>query len=85
MILSLNPQRVIFMLDNDLPIENTKRDIEVLRNVSTMRDFQISYFDWTECLDLPEKSSPSDEGKEVLEDILAENIKDYIEATDDEL
>ena len=45
MILSLNPQRVIFMLDNDLPIENTKRDIEVLRNVSTMRDFQISYFD----------------------------------------
>lgn len=85
MILSLNPQRVIFMLDNDLPIENTKRDIEVLRNVSAMRDFQISYFDWTECLDLPEKSSPSDEGKEVLEDILAENIKDYIEEKDDEL
>ena len=81
MILSLNPQKVIFMLDNDLSIENTKRDIEVLRNASTMRDFQISYFDWTECLDLPAKASASDEGKEVLEYILAENIKDesYLE------
>lgn len=87
MILSLNPQRVIFMLDSDLPLENTKRDIEMLRNASVMRDFKISYFDWTECLDLPEKSSPSDEGKEVLEDILKYNIKEAIEETvmEDEL
>ena len=81
MLLSLNPSRVIFMLDNDLPLENTKRNIDMLRNVATMRDLQISYFDWTECLDLPAKASASDEGKEVLEYILAENIKDesYLE------
>lgn len=81
MILSLNPQKVIFMLDNDLPLNNTKRNIDMLRSVAVMRDFKISYFDWTECLDLPGKASPSDEGKEVLEYILAENIKDesYLE------
>ena len=81
MILSLNPQKVIFMLDSDLPLENTKRNIDMLRSVATMRDLQINYFDWTECLELPAKASPSDEGKEVLEYILAENIKDesYLE------
>lgn len=79
MILSLNPQKVIFMLDSDLPLKNTKRNIDTLRSVAVMRDFQINYFDWTECLDLPAKASPSDEGKEVLEYILAENIKDETE------
>ena len=48
-----------------------------------MRDLQISYFDWTECLDLPDKSSPSDEGKEILDNILKENIKETI--VEDEL
>lgn len=58
MILSLNPQKVIFMLDSDLPLNNTKRNIDMLRSVATMRDLQISYFDWTECLDLPAKLRP---------------------------
>ena len=81
MILSLNPQKVIFMLDSDLPLENTKRNIDMLRSVAIMRDLQINYFDWTECLELPAKASPSDEGKEVFEYILEENIKDesYLE------
>ena len=80
-ILSLSPQKVIFMLDSDLPLENTKRNIDMLRSVAIMRDLQINYFDWTECLELPAKASPSDEGKEVFEYILAENIKDesYLE------
>ena len=83
MILSLNPQKVIFMLDSDLPLENTKRNIDMLRSVAIMRDLQINYFDWTECLELPAKASPSDEGKGVLEYILAENIKDETELEDE--
>lgn len=79
MILSLNPQKVIFMLDSDLPLDNTKRNIDMLCSVATMRDLQISYFDWTECLDLPVKASASDEGKEVFEYILEENIKNETE------
>ena len=83
MILSLNPQKVIFMLDSDLPLDNTKRNIDMLRSVATMRDLQISYFDWTECLDLPAKASASGEGKEVRQYILAENIKDETELEDE--
>lgn len=83
MILSLNPQKVIFMLDSDLPLDNTKRNIDMLRSVATMRDLQISYFDWEECLELPAKASASDEGKEVLEYILEENIKDETELEDE--
>lgn len=83
MILSLNPQKVIFMLDNDLPLDNTKRNIDMLRSVATMRDLQISYFDWEECLELPAKASASDEGKEVLQYILEENIKDETELEDE--
>lgn len=82
-ILSLSPQKVIFMLDSDLPLENTKRNIDMLRSIAVMRDFKISYFDWTECLDLPAKASASDEGKEVLEYILEENIKDETELEDE--
>lgn len=76
LLLQLNPEQIIFMLDNNLSLENTKRNINVLRSVCVMRSLNISYFDWTECLDLEEKSSPSDEGKEVLESILQNCIKD---------
>lgn len=76
LLLQLNPENVIFMLDSDLPLENTKKNIDVLRSVCAMRSLHISYFDWTECLDLGEKCSPSDEGKEVFEDILKNYIKD---------
>lgn len=75
MLVSLNPKKVIFMLDNDLPLEQTKRNADMLKSVCIMRDLQIEYFDWTGCMDLPEKASPSDEGKEILNIILEENIK----------
>lgn len=85
LILQLNPDHVIFMLDNNLPLENTKRNINILRGVCAMRDLRISYFDWEECLDLDEKSSPSDEGKEILDDILKNCLKDVSEPYNDEL
>lgn len=76
LILQLNPEHIIFMLDNNLPLKNTKRNINVLRSVCAMRVLRISYFDWEECLDLDEKCSPSDDGKETLDDILENYIKD---------
>lgn len=85
LILQLNPERLIFMLDNNLPLKNTKRNIDVLRSVCAMRDLCISYFDWTECLDLDEKCSPSDDGKETLEDILENYIKDESCLEEDDL
>lgn len=85
LILQLNPKHVIFMLDSDLPLENTKRNINTLRSVCAMRNLQISYFDWEDCLDIGEKCSPSDEGEEVLNDILKNYLKDesYLEDYED--
>lgn len=76
LILQLNPKHIIFMLDNELPIEVTKRNIEVLKRSCVMRNLKISYFDWEDCLDLGSKSSPSDDGKEVLDYILKNHIID---------
>ena len=87
LILQLNPKHVIFMLDNCLPLENTKRNINTLRSVCAMRNLRISYFDWEDCLDLGDKCSPSDEGKEVLENILKNHLKDEscLEDNDEDL
>lgn len=85
LILQLNPKHVIFMLDNGLPLENTKRNINTLRSVCAMRNLRISYFDWEECLDLGDKCSPSDEGEEVLNDILKNYLKDESCLDDNEL
>jgi hypothetical protein len=75
LLLSLNPKSVVFMLDNSLPLENTKRNVDVLKSFCKMRELDIFYFDWTDCLCLDEKASPVDEGKEIFEEILQNYIK----------
>lgn len=75
LLLSLNPKSVVFMLDNSLPLENTKRNVDVLKSFCKMRELDIFYFDWTDCLCLDEKASPVDEGKEIFEEILQNHIK----------
>jgi DNA primase len=73
LILSLNPKSVTFMLDNSLPLENTKRNADVLKTFCKMRTLPIYFFDYRDNLDLDEKDSPFDKGKDVLEDILKYN------------
>ena len=75
LLLSVNPKSVIFMLDNSLPLENTKRNADVLKSFCKMRDLDIYYFDWTECSLLEEKAAPVDGGKQVFEEILDNHIK----------
>jgi DNA primase len=75
LVLSLNPKSVTFMLDNSLPLENTKRNADVLKTFCKMRTLPIYFFDWRDNLDLDEKDSPFDKGKDVLEDILKYDIK----------
>ena len=75
LIMSLNPQNVTFLLDKDLPIENTKRDVEVLKSFCKMRETKIRYWDWRDNISLPEKSAPCDGSKEEFEYILREEIK----------
>ena len=75
LLVSLNPKSVIFMLDRDLPLENTKRNAGLLKSFCTMRQLEIKYWDWENNLTLDEKSAPCDSDKAEFEYILNNEIE----------
>lgn len=79
LLLSLNPKGVIFMLDKSLPLENTKRNAELLKTFCTMRQIDIKYWSWPDNITLDEKSAPCDDTKAEFEYIIANEIKDISE------
>ena len=86
LLMSLNPKSITFMLDNSLPLENTKRNAEILREFCKMRTLDIRFWNWENNLDLDEKAAPCDEGRSVFEYILANEIEDVSSLEDvDEL
>ena len=76
LLMSLNPKSVTFMLDKDLPLENTKRNVEVLRQFCKMRDLDIKFWNWTYNLDLADKAAPVDGTREEFIYILENEIED---------
>ena len=62
LLLSLNPKTVTFLLDKSLPLENTKRNADILKTFCAMRQLQIRYWSWIDNITLPEKSAPCDAG-----------------------
>ena len=75
LLLSLNPKRVIFMLDKSLPLENTKRNADLLKTFCTMRQLEIRYWSWEDNITLDEKSAPCDDSKEEFEYIMQNEIE----------
>lgn len=75
LIMSLNPKRVTFLLDKSLPLENTKRNAELLTTFCTMRQLEIRYWNWENNLTLDDKAAPCDDTKEELEYILNNEIE----------
>ena len=78
LIMSLNPRSVTFMLDNNLPLENTKRNAEILQQYCKMRMLDIKFWNWIYNLDLDEKCAPCDGTKNEFEYILENEIEDVI-------
>lgn len=76
LLMSLNPKSITFMLDNSLPLENTKRNVEVLQAFCKMRTLDIKFWNWTYNLDLDEKAAPCDSSKEEFIYILENEIED---------
>lgn len=76
LLMSLNPKSVIFMLDKSLPLENTKRNVDLLKTFCTMKHTEIKFWDWTENITLNDKSAPCDDTRDEFEYILKEEIKD---------
>ena len=88
LLMSLNPKCVTFMLDKSLPLENTKKNADLLKTFCTMRQLKIKYWNWEDNLTLDEKSAPCDDTKEEFEYIYENEIKDIKELSieeDDEI
>lgn len=83
LLISLNPKSVVFMLDKSLPLENTKRNADLLQTFCVMKQLKVRYWDWEENLTLDDKSAPCDDTKEEFEYILNEEIKDIVEIDND--
>lgn len=84
LLLSLNPKSVTFMLDKSLPLENTKRNADLLKTFCTMRQIKIKYWLWTDNITLDDKSAPCDDTKEELEYILQNEIEPIENLTEGE-
>ena len=75
LLLSLNPRRVTFLLDKSLPLENTKRNADLLKTFCTMRSCEVFFWNWEYNISLSDKSAPCDDTKEELEWILTNEIE----------
>ena len=85
LLLSLNPKSVTFLLDKNLPLDNTKRNAELLKTFCTMRQIKIRYWNWENNITLSDKSAPCDDSKEEFEYIMQHEIEDIENLTDDEI
>ena len=85
LLLSLNPKSVTFLLDKSLPLENTKRNAELLKTFCTMRQIKIRYWNWEGNITLSDKSAPCDDSKEEFEYIMRHEIEDIENLTEDEI
>ena len=81
LLMSLNPKSITFMFDNNLPLENTKRNVEILKQFCKMRNVQIKFWNWEDNLTVGYKCAPCDEGREEFEYILENEVVDTIELT----
>ena len=85
LLMSLNPKSVTFLLDKSLPLENTKKNAELLKTFCTMRQLRIKYWSWEDNISLSDKSAPCDDTKEEFEYIMANEIRGIEELTEDEI
>ena len=84
LLMSLNPKSVVFLLDKNLPLENTKKNAELLKTFCTMKQVEIRYWNWENNLTLDEKSAPCDDTKEEFECILKEEVEPIENLTEEE-
>ena len=73
MLLELNPKRIIFLHDVGYGLENIMRNIDMVKNYSRFTEVELGYWSYFG-REYENKVSPSDLGKECLENILQNEI-----------
>ena len=84
LLMSLNPRRVVFLLDKSLPLINTKRNANLLKTFCTMKQVSVHFWNWENNLSLADKSAPCDDSKEELEYIMNNEIEPIENLTEEE-
>ena len=73
MLLELNPKRIIFLHDVGYGLENIMRNIDMVKNYSRFTEVELGYWSYFG-RGYENKVSPSDLGKECLENIIQNEI-----------
>ena len=88
LILQLQPKTIYLMLDSNLPLEETKKNADLIKKYASTRSISIKFWDWRDSLEVGEKSSPMDGTIDNWDYILVNETKDikelYEELIDDE-
>lgn len=84
LMLGLNVKNIVLMFDEGLKLEWIKNNADIIRKCAAMREINLKWFDYRDCITIGCKDSPSDHGKKIWDEIVRENIKD-IKTLDAEL
>lgn len=78
LLLQLHPKRLVWMLDEGLPKENTMHNVEVIKSFCHFTELPQAWWNWSDslCVEPSSKNSPSDDGKNVFETIIQEECEE---------
>lgn len=75
LLLQLQCKEICLLLDKDLPLSETKKNADAIRQHAKLRDIKLSYWNWEYNLDLGPKSAPVDGTLEQFKYILENEIE----------
>ena len=76
LMLGLNVKNIVLMFDEGLKLEWIKNNADMIRRCASLREVNLKWFDYRDCISIGSKDSPSDHGKEIWDEIVRENVKD---------
>lgn len=78
LIAELQPEKIVFLHDEGLPLETVMRNIQIMKGYCRFLNTKIYYWDSSLDIDIPSKASLSDLGKERLLYGLEHELKEVI-------
>lgn len=74
LLLQLQPKRIILAFDEGLAFEQIQRNADIIKDNCSMFETEIWYWDADQDLDIGEKCSPTDMGREKFDEIMEEQL-----------